>query len=142
MLPPELILKILSYTDYKTLKNYREFDKEFIDNNIKLIFRRLCLKYPFLRYGNPNIKNFIDFENTWHMEQYEVEFEDYIFYIREFNVRKKNTLYFLMINNIFHKNITFHAVNNLKDSNIKYFKKLCDENKDNYFQNYIHSIYF
>ena len=63
------------------------------------------------------------------MEKYEVEFEEYMFYIREFDVRKKNTLYYLMINNIF-RNIIFHSVNNLKDSNIKYFKNLCGKNNN------------
>ena len=142
MLPPELIIKILGYTDYETLKNYREFDKKFIDNNIKFIFRKLCFQYPFLKYGNPEIKNFTDFENTWNMEQFVTEYEDLIFYIREFDVHKKNILDFLLINNIFHKKVTFHAAKNLKESNIRYFKKLCDENKDNYFQNYIRSVYF
>ena len=142
MLPPELIIKILCYTDIDTLKKYREIDKEFVERNIKYFFIRFCKNFPFLKYGDPVIKNFEDFENVWNMEKYEVEFEEYMFYIREFDIRKKNTLYFLMINNIFHRNITFHAVNNLKDSNIKYFKKLCQENNDNYFQNYIKSIYY
>jgi hypothetical protein len=142
MLPPELIIRILGFTDYITIKNYREINKKLVDNNINFIFLKLTKIYPFLKYGKRRVKDFLDFENTWYMEQYEVQFEDYIFYIREFDIRKKNLLYFLLINNIFHKNITFHAVNNLKDSNILYFKKLCEENSDNYFQNYIQSIYF
>ena len=130
MLPPEIIIRILGQTDYDTIKKYRELDKKFIDVNIKYLFRKLCLLYPFLRYGNPKINNFDDFEKVWNMEKYEVEFEEYMFYIREFDVRKKNTLYYLMINNIFHRNIIFHSVNNLKDSNIKYFKNLCGKNNN------------
>ena len=141
MLPPEIIIKILTYTDYNTIKNYRHFDEKFIDFNLNYLFRKLCLTYPFLRYGNPKISNFNDFEKIWNMGQYEIHFEQYMFYVRNFDVVKKNTLYFLLINNVFHSSITFHAVNNLNDYSIKYFKKLCDQNKDNYYQNYINSIH-
>lgn len=56
MLPPELIIKILCYTDLHTLKNYREIDKEFIENNIKYFFIKFCKNFPFLKYGDPVVK--------------------------------------------------------------------------------------
>ena len=142
MLPQSIVIRILALTDYETIKNYRVVDRNLVDENINYIFLLLRKYHPFLKYQKERVEDFKDFENTWFMEKYEPEFEDYIFYIRNFDVRKKNLLYFLLKNNIFHRSITFHAVNNLKDSNIKYFQKLCQDNGDNYFQNYIRSIYF
>jgi hypothetical protein len=125
ILPEEIIIKILSFTDLDTIKNFRKINKIIIDNNINFIFLKLCNTYPFLKYNKTEVNNFKDFENTWDMEQYEKQFDNYIFYIRHFDTRKKNIIYDLITNNLFHESILFHAVNNLDNKGIKKFKKLC-----------------
>ena len=51
MLPPELIIRILGFTDYLTIKNYRKINRDLVDNNINFIFQNLKKIYPFLKYG-------------------------------------------------------------------------------------------
>lgn len=140
ILPQEIIFKILSFTDLDTINNFRKINKNIIDDNINFIFLKLCKIYPFLKYNKEEVISFKDFENTWNMEQYENQFDNYIYYIKEFDTRKKNIIYDLITNNLFHENILFHAVNNLDNKGIKKFKKLCHSNQNNYFNNYIRSF--
>ena len=89
MLPQSIVIRILALTDYETIKNYRVIDRNLVDENINYIFLLLRKYHPFLKYQKERVEDFKDFENTWFMEKYEPEFEDYIFYIRNFDVRKK-----------------------------------------------------
>lgn len=141
-LPPEILINILSFTDLETIKNFREVSKELIDNNINFIFKKMRKTHHFLKYGKENVQDFNDFENTWNMEKYEPIMSNYIEYVRNFNIQKKNYLYFLLVNNVFHESISFHAVNNLNEEKFHHFKKLCHTNKSSYFQNYLDSIFF
>lgn len=141
VLPEEIIIKILSFTDFDTINNFRKINQKFIDNNINYIFLKLCRVHPFLKYNKIKVDSFKDFENTWNMQQYEKQLGNYIFYIKLFDTRKKNLIYDLLINNVFNESILFHAVNNFDDKRIKKFKKLCLRNK-NYFSNYLGSVYF
>ena len=124
-LPNEIILKILSFTNLETIKNFREVSQELIDNNINFIFKKLSKTHHFLKYGKENVQDFNDFENTWNMERYEPIFPNFIEYIKNFGTKKKNLLYFLLINNVYHESITFHMVNNLPDDKFPHFKNLC-----------------
>jgi hypothetical protein len=38
ILPPEIIIKILAFTNLDTIKNFRKINKNLIDNNINFIF--------------------------------------------------------------------------------------------------------
>ena len=38
ILPEEIIIKILSFTDFDTINNFRKINRKFIDNNINYIF--------------------------------------------------------------------------------------------------------
>ena len=142
ILPQEIIIKIISFTDLDTINNFRKINKDIIDNNINFIFLKLSNSYPFLKYNKNKVINFQDLENTWNMEQYEKIFDNYIFYVKLFDTRKKNIIYDLLTNNVFHENILFHAVNNLNDKSIKKFKKIFQTNKNDYFNNYIESFDF
>jgi hypothetical protein len=142
ILPQEIIIKIISFTDLDTINNFRKINKDIIDNNINFIFLKLSNSYPFLKYNKNKVINFQDLENTWNMEQYEKIFDNYIFYVKLFDTRKKNIIYDLLTNNVFHENILFHAVNNLNDKSIKKFKNICQTNKNDYFNNYIESFDF
>ena len=138
--PVEIIIKILSFTDLDTIINFRKINKNIIDNNINYIYLNLCNTYPFLKYNKKNITSFKDFENTWNMEQYEKQFDNYICYIKKFDTRKKNLIYDLITNTLFHESVLYHAVNNLDNKGIKKFKKLCNSNQNNYFNNYVRSF--
>lgn len=144
VLPEEIIIKILSFTDFDTINNFRRINQNFIDNNINYIFLKLSKIHPFLKYEKKGISNFKDFENTWNMEQYEKKFETWIRYIKRFDTRKKNLIYDLLVNMVFDESILFHAVNNFDDKRIEKFKRLCklNPNKNSYFYNYLGSVDF
>ena len=55
MLPPEIIIRILGQTDYDTIKKYREFDKKFVDVNIKYLFRNYVCSTHFLDMVIPKL---------------------------------------------------------------------------------------
>jgi len=142
ILPPEIIIKILAFTNLDTIKNFRKINKNLIDNNINFIFLKLCKTYPFLKYNKNKVSSFQDLENTWNMEQYENKFDTWIRYVKRFDTRQKNLIYDLLVNMVFDESILFHAVNNFDDNRIEKFKKLCicNPNKNSYFYNYLGSV--
>lgn len=144
ILPPEIIIKILAFTNLDTIKNFRKINKNLIDNNINFIFLKLCKTYPFLKYNKNKVSSFQDLENTWNMEQYENKFDTWIRYVKRFDTRQKNLIYDLLVNMVFDESILFHAVNNFDDNRIEKFKKLCirNPNKNSYFYNYLGSVDF
>jgi hypothetical protein len=142
ILPPEIIIKILAFTNLDTIKNFRKINNNLIDNNINYIFLKLCKIYPFLKYNKNKVSSYQDLENTWNMEQYENKFENWIRYVKRFDTRQKNLIYDLLVNMVFDESILFHAVNNFDDNRIEKFKKLCIRNptKKSYLYNYLGSI--
>jgi len=107
-LPDTIVIHILSYTDYDTIKSYREVNKSFIDNNINYIFIKMRPSHLFLKYNNSNSNNkinFDEFKDIWNMIKYNHIFDnDLMKVIKRYDAFKKNVLYQLVICNIFKNN--------------------------------------
>ncbi len=143
ILPEELIVNVLEYTDEFTIRHFNEVYPKLIQRNINFLMVRLKLKYPFLKYKTDyNIDSYDKFKNIWDMSHYydKLGFAPFIVF---FTIDKKNNLYKLIDNDKIEKSIKFHSSNNLKPFQVDYMLELVDkiDSGENYIEIYNQSFY-